>query len=156
MILILATSLIALALGAVSAYYSKITYAIIAAGVPIVAIILRPMVVVGASASGASGYKNPIGVWIDGFQMLPEPVSNSIIIFPILFVLGRLGGWLYRISTGGEEATLFKSNIPSDYSNEDTWKNIIAAKQAEDRIRAEAGTGRTQAREVKFGQLRTR
>ena len=155
MVLVLITSLIAVCLGAVSAYYSKITYAIIAACLPVIAIILRPAIAVGASASGASGYSNPLAIWIEGFQMLPAPISNSLMAFPILFVLGRLGGWLYRISTDGEEAVAFKSNVPSDFSNEDTWENIIAAKREEETRHAEIRNSRT-PKDIKFGQRKVR
>ncbi len=125
--------MLAFGLGVLTAYHSKLTYSFIVAAIPIIWILMRPITVVGAGASGASGRGNPFAVYMDGFAMLPGWLQVSVILFPVFLIAGRLSAWIFRVSSGQEyeSETQTRRGAEQPLPVEQTWQGIIAAKKKE-------------------------
>lgn len=87
--------IIGVTLGALSAYHTKLFVSALLSSLILGAIFLRPVILVGASASGSTGRINPLAVYVDGFMMLPSLLRWAILLIPVFFLLGRLVAWIY-------------------------------------------------------------
>lgn len=87
--------LIGVSLGILSAYHTKLFVSALFTTLVLSGVFLRPVILVGASASASTGRTNPFAVYMDGFLMLPPLLQTAIYTLPIFFVLGRFGGWFY-------------------------------------------------------------
>jgi hypothetical protein len=87
--------LIGVSLGILSTYQTKLFLSGLFTTLVLGGLFLRPIILVGASASATTGRTNPFAVYIDGFLMLPPLLQIAIYSVPAFFFLGRFGAWFY-------------------------------------------------------------
>ena len=82
-------------LGILSAYHTKAFVSGLISVLVFSGIVMRPIILLGATASGSIGSSNPLLVYWMGFTALPIAVQTSVYLFPIFILTGRLGAWIY-------------------------------------------------------------
>ena len=83
-------------LGVLSAYHSKLFYGAFVSSLIAGGIFIRPVLAVGASASGAAGETNPLHFYFEGFKALPGGLQTAIYLAPLFFFMGRFATWFAR------------------------------------------------------------
>ncbi|MEP6342542.1 MAG: hypothetical protein ABJ275_04435 [Maricaulaceae bacterium] len=82
-------------IGIFSAYHTKASLGGLFATLVVTGIVIRPVVLLGATASGTLGSRNPFLVYWMGFTSLPYLFQIAVYLFPIFIIMGRLGTWIY-------------------------------------------------------------
>ena len=128
MLLIFLSLVIGMTIGILSAYNSKAFLGGLIAVLTFAAIVMRPIILLGVTASGTIGSNNPFLVYWMGFTALPYSLQLPVYLFPIFIIFGRLGTWIYltfiyeeKIETEEEK----RARVLSEFG----WEDIRKTKQ---------------------------
>ena len=128
MVFVILSAFIGGALGILSAYHTKAFLSGLGSSLVIGFILLRPIVLLGASASAAAGRAHALSLYIEGFLMLPIGLQNAVLFFPIFIFAGRLAAWIYRCTTEPDAEQMSRERIAhtmEEFGTEHTWAEII-------------------------------
>ena len=86
---------VGMGIGIFSAYHTKLAVSGLMAMLTLFAVLIRYFLILGAAASGAIESSNPLLVYWMAFNLLPDSVRLSVVLFPMFIIMGRLGAWIY-------------------------------------------------------------
>lgn len=119
---------VGVSIGVFSAYNTKAAVSGLIAVLVFAGIVIRPIVLLGATASGTIGSSNPFLVYWMGFTSLPYSFQISVFLFPVFIIFGRLGTWIYmtciyeeKIETEEEK----RARLLSEFGWEDIRKGKL-------------------------------
>ncbi|RKQ69180.1 hypothetical protein DES40_1979 [Litorimonas taeanensis] len=108
--------LIGTALGVLSAYHTKAFLSALVSTLMVGGLVMRSVILVGASASGFIGSVNPFEIYFIGFMQLPFLLRLSFFLLPAFFFMGRFIAWGYLV--------FFKEEIyETDFERRERVKN---------------------------------
>jgi len=151
MLFIAISLMIGMGIGIFSAYNTKASVGGLMAILVFGGIVLRPFVLVGATASGTLGSGNPFLVYWMGFTSLPYLFQVAVYLFPISIIMGRLGAWIYitfiyveKVETEEEK----RERLLSEFGWEDIRKGKLGPQPRH------ASSVKSSKRDTSFGERR--
>lgn len=127
--------IIGVSLGIFSAFNTKAFLGGLSVTLIFSGIAMRPIVLLGAAASGTIGSSNPLLVYWMGFTSLPYSFQLSVYLFPIFIILSRLCTWFYltfifeeKIETEEEK----RARLLSEFGWEDIRKGKLGPQPRHD------------------------
>lgn len=96
MLILTITFIICFGVGAFSAYYTTAFYKLLIFILSTLAVLSTYFLRLGFVASYfGEGSLNPFLVYWIGFKSVPEAVQNSVMLFPLFIITGRLVTWIF-------------------------------------------------------------
>ena len=115
-------------LGALSAYHTRMFLGALISTLWVGFLVMRPIIVLGASASAGSGRDHAFSLYIEGFMMLPASIRGAIILLPVFIIMGRAITWTFRFLSEPpreERDRQYRAEVMSEFGNDHTWDSII-------------------------------